>query len=394
MVLLIIIYMAFISLGVPDSLIGVAWPQIYEEFNISVSLVSILTAIVSGCTVLSSLFSASLINRFGAGKIAAFSTAMTAVGILAFSFSGAFWMMCVVSVFLGLGAGAIDSALNNYVALHYRASQMNFLHCFYGIGVSVSPFILSLTLPAGGWRSGYRIMFFVQLAISIILLLSLPLWKKQASVEGEENGEDIPVRNLSLVEMIKQPKMVMMWIVILATNMIETALGAWGSTYLVTGQAFSVEVAARAVMIYYIGLTLGRLLGSVLSIKHSEWKIVGGGVFIIIPGLLCLLFADSFLWAVIGFFLIGLGNGPIYPNLLHLTPKNFGEDVSQSVMGAQIAVAYTGVIVAPLMLSLITKWIGMWIYPTFICILFVLMVVFLVCFCKKNNNEQKMKIGK
>ena len=179
MLLLIVIYIAFISLGVPDSLIGTAWPEMYGELNVSVTSVSILTTIVSGCTVLSSLFSSSLINKFGASKIAAFSTAMTTLGILAFSFSTQFWMMCVVSVFLGLGAGAIDSALNNYVALHYKASQMNFLHCFYGIGVSVSPFILSFTLSQGSWQNGYRIMFFAQLLISIVLFLSLPLWKKR-----------------------------------------------------------------------------------------------------------------------------------------------------------------------------------------------------------------------
>ena len=378
MLLLIIIFVAFIGLGTPDSLLGVAWPKIYGDIGASVSSVSILMLIVSGCTVISSLLSGRVINRFGEGRVAAFSTAMTALGIFAISFAEGFAVMCIVSVFLGLGAGAIDAALNNYVALHYKASHMNFLHCFYGIGVTLSPFVLTLTLGDGQWRLGYRVVFFVQLAISVLLFVSLPLWKKKSEKSG--NGEDFTPRNMPFSEMIRNPRIIMMWIILMATNIIEYTAGAWGSTYLVEARGYAADVAANIVTFYYAGMTLGRFFGGVLSSKISGWKIVFIGLSVLLCATGLLLFPISKIMLFIAFFLIGLGNGPIYPNLLHLTPKNFGEDVSGSVMGSQMAAAYTGVMFTPIFLGLITEFAGIDIYPVIIAVTFIVLTSFTTLF--------------
>lgn len=378
MLLLVIIFIAFIGLGTPDSLLGVAWPKIYGDIGVSVSSVSVLMLIVSGCTVISSILSGRVINRFGEGRVAAFSTAMTALGILVISFAQGFAVMCIVSVFLGFGAGAIDAALNNYVALNYKASHMNFLHCFYGIGVTLSPFVLSLTLADGQWRLGYRVVFFVQLAISILLFISLPLWKKNSEKSG--NGEDFTPRNMPFFEMIKNPRIIMMWIILMATNVIEYTAGAWGSTYLVEGCGYAADVAANIVTFYYAGMTLGRFGGGILSSKLSGWKIVFVGLSVLLCATGLLLFPIPKIMFFVAFFLIGLGNGPIYPNLLHLTPKNFGEDVSQSVMGSQMAAAYTGVMLTPIFLGLITEYTGIDVYPVIMAVTFAVLVVFTILF--------------
>lgn len=228
--LLVVIYIAFIGLGVPDSLIGSAWPAIHTEMNIPVEAVSILTFIISGCTVLSSMFSAGILNKLGTAKVTAFSTAMTAAALLGFSFAPSFWFMIPLAIILGLGAGAIDSGLNNYVALHFKASHMNFLHCFYGVGVSLSPYLMSLALSNAGWRGGYRYAFYVQAAITLLLIVSIPLWKKSSTAEQSEEESSI---NLTLLQMAKMPEIRQVWIIMLATNAIEYACGVWGSTYLV-----------------------------------------------------------------------------------------------------------------------------------------------------------------
>ena len=389
MLLLIIIFVAFIGLGTPDSLLGVAWPEMHGDIGASISSVSILMLIVSGCTVISSLLSGRVINRFGEGRVAAFSTAMTAIGILTVSFADGFAVMCIVSVFLGLGAGAIDAALNNYVALHYKASHMNFLHCFYGIGVTLSPFVLTLTLADGQWRLGYRVVFFVQLAISVLLFVSLPLWKKGS--EKSENSEAFTPRNMPFLEMIKNPRIVMMWVILMATNVIEYTAGAWGSTYLVAARGYTADVAANIVTFYYAGMTLGRFGGGVLSSKISGWRIVFIGLSILFCAVGLLLFQVPKILLFAAFFLIGFGNGPIYPNLLHLTPKNFGEDVSGAVMGTQMAAAYTGVMLTPVFLGLVTEYAGIGIYPVIIAVTFATLLLFTVLFnlMSKKGGSRK-----
>ncbi len=384
--LLVVIYIAFIGLGVPDSLIGSAWPAIHSEMNIPIEAVSIITFIISGCTVLSSMFNAGILNKSGTAKVTALSTAMTAAALLGFSFAPSFWVMIPLAVILGLGAGAIDSGLNNYVALHFKASHMNFLHCFYGIGVSLSPYLMSQALSDTGWRSGYRYAFYVQAAITLLLIISVPMWKKSSS-DDESEGENN--KNLTLFQMAKMPEVRQVWIIMLATNAIEYACGVWGSTYLVSEKGFEARYGALALTVYYVGMSTGRFVSGLLSDKISTWKRIGIGTIILAPAIAIMLLPLHGAVTVVGLFLIGLGNGSIYPNMIHLTPHNFGKEVSQSVMGSQIAFAYIGVMLAPPAVSLISGLMGIKIYPVLLAVLYVIMVIALRCFINRLKKLNK-----
>ena len=383
--LLIVIYIAFIGLGVPDSLIGSAWPAIHSQMNIPVEAVSILTFIISGCTVLSSMFSAGILNKIGTAKVTAFSTAMTAAALLGFSFAPSFWFMIPLSVILGLGAGAIDSGLNNYVALHFKASHMNFLHCFYGVGVSLSPYLMSIALSNAGWRGGYRYAFYVQAAITILLAVSVPFWKKTLPTdEAEEKGV-----NLTLFQMAKMPEVRQVWVIMLATNAIEYACGVWGSTYLVEQKGFTSELGALALTVYYVGMSIGRFASGLISNKISTWKRIGIGTVILAPAVTLMLLPLNGTLTVIGLFLVGLGNGSIYPNMIHLTPHNFGKEASQSVMGSQIAFAYIGVMLAPPVVSLISGLFGIKVYPLLLAVLYVIMIIAIRCFVNQLKKKNR-----
>ena len=385
-ILLIVIYIAFIGLGVPDSLIGSAWPAIHTELNIPIEMVSILTFLISGCTVLSSMFSTRILNKLGTAKVTAFSTAMTG-----FSLAPSFWFMIPLAIVLGLGAGAIDSGLNNYVALHCKASHMNFLHCFYGVGVSLSPYIMSQAFENVGWRGGYRYAFYVQSAIAILLIISLPMWKKSSSEEQAEEEKGV---TLTLFQMAKNRDVQKVWVIMLMTNAIEYACGVWGSTYLVEEKGFSIEKGALALTIYYVGMSLGRFLSGLLANKIKTWKRIFIGSVILAPAIVIMLLPLPNVFAVLGLFLIGLGNGSIYPNMIHLTPHNFGKEVSQSIMGSQIAFAYIGVMLAPPMVSLISAVFGIKVYPVLLALLYVVMVATLKCFvnCLKKQGRYKKDV--
>ncbi len=382
--LLIVIYIAFIGLGVPDSLIGSAWPAIHTELGIPVEMVSILTFLISGCTVLSSMFSTRILNKLGTAKVTAFSTAMTALSLLGFSLVPSFLFMIPLAIVLGLGAGAIDSGLNNYVALHCKASHMNFLHCFYGVGVSLSPYIMSQAFSNVGWRGGYRYAFYVQFAIALLLIFSVPLWKKNSSTleTDEESGV-----TLSIAEMIKKSDVRQVWIIMLMTNAIEYACGVWGSTYLVEEKGFEIEHGALALTIYYVGMSIGRFASGLLANKIKTWKRIFIGCVILAPAIVIMLLPLGDIFAVVGLFLIGLGNGSIYPNMIHLTPHNFGKEVSQSIMGSQIAFAYIGVMLAPPMVSLISSVFGIKVYPVLLALLYIVMVITIKCFVNRLKKQ-------
>ncbi|MBR5232582.1 MAG: MFS transporter [Clostridia bacterium] len=383
-ILLIVIYIAFIGLGVPDSLIGSAWPAIHTELNIPLEAVSIITFLISGCTVLSSMFSAKILNRFGTAGVTALSTAMTALSLLCFSVVPSFWFMIPIAVVLGLGAGAIDSGLNNYVALHFKASHMNFLHCFYGVGVSLSPYLMSQALSNIGWRGGYRYVFYVQLAITILLIASVPLWKKTLSAKETEEEKGL---TLTILQMAKMADVRLVWVIMLVTNAIEYACGVWGSTYLVEEKGFDAKYGALALTIYYVGMSIGRFVSGLLADKISTWRRIGIGTVILAPAVVMMLLPLHGAVSVIGLFLIGLGNGSIYPNMIHLTPHNFGKNVSQSIMGSQIAFAYIGVMLAPPMVSLISRLFGIKIYPVLLAVLYVTMVIALKCFIRYLKKQ-------
>lgn len=384
--LLIVIYIAFIGLGVPDSLIGSAWPAIHTEMNIPVEAVSILTFIISGCTVLSSMFSAGILNKLGTAKVTAFSTAMTAAALFGFSVAPSFWFMIPLAVLLGLGAGAIDSGLNNYVALHCKASHMNFLHCFYGVGVTLSPYLMSQALSNVGWRGGYRYAFYVQAVITVLLIVSLPLWKKTSSNQQAEEEKGV---NLTLLQMAKKREVRQVWIIMLTTNAIEYACGVWGSTYLVTEKGFETKHGALALTVYYAGMSIGRFVSGLLSEKISTWKRIGIGAAVLAPAIAIMLLPLPGAVTVVGLFLVGLGNGAIYPNMIHLTPHNFGKEVSQSIMGSQIAFAYIGVMLAPPTVSLISGLFGIKVYPVLLAVLYVIMVITLKLFINRLKKQNR-----
>ncbi|MBR2884059.1 MAG: MFS transporter [Clostridia bacterium] len=384
--LLIIIYIAFIGLGVPDSLIGSAWPAIHTEINIPLEAVSILTFIISGCTVLSSVFSTKILNKIGTAKVTAFSTAMTAAALFGFSVAPSFSVMIPLAAILGLGAGAIDSGLNNYVALNFKASHMNFLHCFYGVGVSLSPYLMSQALSNMSWRNGYRYAFCVQAAITLLLIISLPLWKKGSSEEYDDNSTD---SNLSLLQMAKMPEVRQVWVIMFMTNAIEYACGVWGSTYLVTEKGFQAKDGALALTIYYVGMSVGRFVSGLLSNKINTWKRIGIGTLVLAPAIIIMLFPLPGFISVIALFFIGLGNGSIYPNMIHLTPHNFSKETSQSIMGSQIAFAYIGVMLAPPMVSLISSLFGIKIYPVLLAVIYIIMVATLKLFVNRLKKQNR-----
>lgn len=384
--LLIVIYIAFIGLGVPDSLIGSAWPAIHTEMNVPVEAVSILTFIISGCTVLSSMFSAGILNKLGTAKVTAFSTAMTAAALFGFSVAPSFWFMIPLAVLLGLGAGAIDSGLNNYVALHCKASHMNFLHCFYGVGVTLSPYLMSQALSNVGWRGGYRYAFYVQAVITVLLIVSLPLWKKTSSNQQTEEEKGV---NLTLLQMAKKREVRQVWIIMLTTNAIEYACGVWGSTYLVTEKGFETKHGALALTVYYAGMSIGRFVSGLLSEKISTWKRIGIGAAVLAPAIAIMLLPLPDAVTVVGLFLVGLGNGAIYPNMIHLTPHNFGKEVSQSIMGSQIAFAYIGVMLAPPTVSLISGLFGIKVYPVLLAVLYLIMIITLKLFINRLKKQNR-----
>lgn len=385
--LLVVVYIAFISLGIPDSLIGSAWPSIYQEMELPMEAVSCVTLLISGSTVLSGFLSTGVLNRFGTAKVTAVSTAMTAAAMIGFSLVPDFWMMLPLAVVLGLGAGAIDAGLNNFVALHFKASHMNFLHCFYGVGVSLSPYLMSRALASAGWRGGYRYAFYLQAAIALLLIASLPLWKKVVSKESSE--EESVQTNLSVFQLAKMPAVRKIWLIMLATNALEYTCGTWASTYLVTVKNFSPEKGALGLTVYYAGMALGRFVSGLISEKVKTWKRIWLGCGIVGAAVVLLLLPLNAGFAVAALGLIGFGNGSVYPNLMHLTPHNFGKEFSQAMMGSQIAFAYIGVMLAPPLVSLVCRLFGLNVYPIVIAVITVIMVLSLLVFARQLKKQGK-----
>ncbi len=371
--LLIIIYMGFISLGLPDSLFGTAWPAIYREFDIPISWANYVTFLTTCGTLISSLISPRLLNKFGTNVVAAGSTLLTAAAMLGFAMTDQFWFICLLCIPLGLGAGAVDSGLNNYVALHYKAMYMNFLHCFYGVGISISPYLMSRVISGdAGWRGGYELVALIQGVIAAVLFLSIPMWKK---VHPEENvPEEEQPKTLSLRETVKIPVLPFVWLIFIGSCALEFTAGSWGSTFLVEAKGMAIDAAAGTVLFYYLGIAAGRFLSGLLSVKLSAWKLILLGQGIVFAALVLLLCTGSVEAAATGLFLIGLGNSSVYPNLMHITPIIFGKDVSQSVMGTNMAAATIGVMVAPILFGWLGQKFGLQLYPPYLVVMFVIMM--------------------
>lgn len=383
--LLIVIFIDFIGLGIPDSLFGAAWPAINSDFGLPISAANAVTVTMTVCSIISSLMSAKLTEKFSTSKIAAVSTALTAVGLFGFSISKNIYMMFFFTLFLGFGAGAIDAALNNYVAVHYRASHMNFLHCFYGIGVTLSPYLMSLALKNRSWQSGYRLAFIIQLVISIIAFASLPLWQKNGrlSESSDEKSE-----KSSFAELVKLPGIKSTWLVFFGSCALEYVSGTWSSSFLVNSRGITVDRAALFVTVYYGGIALGRFLSGIFSSKLKPQQIISIGTILIIPAIV--LVSQPFIpnLIAVGMFLIGLGNGPLYPNMVHLTPIRFGAQRSQAVMGSQMAAAYIGILSMPTLTGFLAQKFSIDIFPYCLAVLYGIMLFSLIAtYRAKTTNE-------
>lgn len=370
--LLIVIYIAFIGLGIPDSLFGTAWPAIYKEFSLSISDAGYVTLLISGFTMLSSVFCTRIINRFGTCFVTAVSTVLTAVALFGFSISHNIYLLCLFAIPLGLGAGAVDAALNNYVALHYSASHMSFLHCFYGIGVTVSPYLMSLALSDGQWRAGYRMAFYIQAVIAIITILSVPLWKRAEENTLEEDV--VKPKTVSLIQLAKMRKVRLAWIVFIMSCTVEYTLGTWSSTFLVETRGVLPENAARAVMLYYAGMATGRFLSGVAASRLSCGKIIRISESILVCAVLLLFIPCGELVSAIVLFAAGVGIGPIFPNMMHITPNKFGKEISQSVIGSMMAASYLGIMLMPPLFGVLANIIGIWFLPVFLTAVLLIML--------------------
>lgn len=369
--LLALIYVSFISLGLPDSLLGSAWPQMQESLGVSLSLGGVISFLITASTILSSLMSHQVIQRFGTGAVTMCSVAMTALALFGFSLSNSFFALCLWAIPYGLGAGSVDAALNNFVALHCKAKHMSWLHCFWGIGATGGPYIMGLCLSRGmGWQAGYRTISFLQMALTLILLLSLPLWKKQElPLSG---GETVRPQTPQWGKLLKRPGVKAALTAFFFYSALELTTGLWGSSYMVAVRGISAETAAKWISLFYLGITAGRFFSGFLTLRFSDDAMVRLGEGTAIVGILLILLPLHNLFLCVGLILTGLGCAPIYPSLLHATPQRFGKSLSQSLMGTQMAISYLGSTTMPPVSGFLSEKISMGLYP-------VLLLVFALC---------------
>lgn len=373
--LLAIIYLAFISLGLPDSLLGAAWPSMYPEFQVPVSYAGIISMVIALGTVISSLMSDRLTKRLGAGLVTAISVAMTALALFGFSFSHSFWVLILWSIPYGLGAGSVDAALNNYVALHYKSRHMSWLHCMWGVGASAGPYIMGFALSHGqNWNGGYRYIGILQVILTFILFISLPLWKKEkkdAASESDATSDHI----LTLREIFAIPGAKSVMLMFFCYSAIEQTSGLWASSYLVLHKGVAPETAATFASLFYIGITIGRAISGFITMKLNDTQMIRLGQGIILLGVLALFLPLGSTISLIGFILIGLGCAPIYPCIIHSTPDHFGADHSQAIIGVQMASAYVGTCLMPPVFGLIANNITVALLPAYLILFLVLLSV-------------------
>ena len=373
--LLAIIYLAFISLGLPDSLLGAAWPAMYQEFSVPVSFAGGISMIIAIGTVVSSLQSDRLTRRFGTGKITAVSVLTTAVALFGFSISHSYIALCIWAIPYGLGAGSVDASLNNYVALHYESRHMSWLHCMWGIGASLGPYVMGYALTNGqGWPMGYRYISFLQIILTAILFLSLPLWNRSNAIHDRVPDKEESRKPISLSEIARIPGAKEIMITFFCYSAIEQTTGLWASSYLVLRRGLTAEEAAGFASMFFIGITAGRALSGFLTIKLRDAQMIRLGQSIILIGLAFLFFPAGD-WSVLaGLVLIGLGCAPIYPSIIHSTPGHFGTERSQAMIGVQMAAAYIGTCLMPPVFGLIANHISAALLPVYLLIILAIMV--------------------
>ena len=383
--LLAIIYLAFISLGLPDALLGAAWPSMYPQFDVPVSYAGIISMIIALGTVVSSLQSDRLTKKLGTGKVTALSVLMTAMALFGFATSHSFGMLCLWAIPYGLGAGSVDASLNNYVALHYESRHMSWLHCMWGVGASAGPYIMGYALTAGwGWNSGYHIIAVLQIVLTAILLCSLPLWK-QRPAEVLQDGKVQPAKALSIREVLQLAGAREILVCFFCYCALEQTTGLWASSYLTLHKGVSADTAATFASMFYLGITVGRALSGFLTMKLNDVQMIRLGEVIIGIGVLVMLLPFGQSLSLAGLILIGLGCAPVYPCVIHSTPAHFGADKSQAIIGIQMACAYVGTCLMPPVFGLIANHITVALLPVYLLIILVLMVIMHELLCKKTD---------
>lgn len=367
--LLALIYIAFISLGLPDSLLGSGWPVMHKELGVAVSYMGAVTMVISGGTIISSLFSDKLTKKLGTRWVTVISVFLTVIALFGFSFSSKFWQLILFAVPYGLGAGAIDAALNNYVALHYKARHMSWLHCFWGVGTIASPFIMGYALENLSWNDGYRIVGFLQLGIAFLLLFTLPVWKVNQNKCADEQ------KTVNLLQALKIKGVPFLLIGFLAYCAAEATAMQWSSTYFVEVKGMGAEKAASLASLFYIGITAGRFLSGFITDKLGDRKMIICGTCVLTAGIIILLIPfESPAFAIAGFVIIGFGCAPIYPCIIHSMPNNFGAENSGAVIGIQMASAYVGSTFVPPLFGLIGNAFGFGIMPVYLLVFIALMI--------------------
>lgn len=377
--LLVIIYIAFISLGLPDSLIGSAWPIMHRDLQVPVSYMGILTMLISGSTILSSLLSDRLTRKLGTGLVTAVSVFLTAAALFGFSVSGSFGLLCLWAIPYGLGAGAVDAALNNYVALHYASRHMSWLHCFWGVGCSISPYIMSHALTrSSSWSLGFRTVSILQAVLTTALFLSLPLWKKAAGQASPAAASDTAApapKALTIRQALQLKGVPFVLITFWSYCALEATTGVWASSYLVQHRGIDAETAAMFASLFYLGITFGRFLCGFVADRLGDRQLIRIGTLTALTGAaLILLPLPADFPALAGLIIIGLGCAPIYPSIIHSTPDNFGRENSQAVIGIQMASAYLGSTFMPPLFGLLAAHVSIGLYPAYLLLFGVLML--------------------
>lgn len=370
--LFVIIYLAFISLGLPDSLLGSAWPTMYIELNAQLSNMGIVSMIISFGTIVSSLFSDRLTKKLGTWLVTTISIFLTAFGLFGFSFSSQLYMLCLFAIPYGLGAGAIDASLNNYVALHYSSKHMSWLHCFWGVGTIISPYVMGFSLSTNlSWRGGYRIIGFIQVAIALVLVFSWRLWKK-----NQDSYEESSSVSLSFRELFHIKGLVSLLFAFLCYCALEQTVMLWASSYMNLHCNIEKEDATFFASLFFIGMTIGRFISGFISEKIGDKKLIRLG-YCIVAFSIVLIFLSNFnsVFSLVGFIICGFGCAPIYPSIIHSTPNNFGKENSQAIIGIQMASAYVGSTFMPPFFGIIAQYIDIGLLPVYLTVFLILLIV-------------------
>ena len=382
--LLAIIYIAFISLGLPDSLLGAAWPVMHEDLGAPLSYAGIISMIIAFGTVVSSLQSDRLTLWLGTGKVTAISVAMTATALLGFSASSEFWMLCLWAIPYGLGAGGVDAALNNYVALHYRSWHMSWLHCMWGVGAATGPYIMGMALEMGtGWPAGYHIIAVMQVVLTIILFASLPLWKERKDEVQADSGHKR--KPLSLREIFWIPGAREILVAFFCYSAVEQTCGLWASSFLNLSKGISAEQAASFGAMFFIGITVGRAINGFFAMRMHDESMIRMGQVLILLGIVTVMLPAGDAVALAGLILIGLGCAPIYPCIIHSTPTHFGKEKSQAIIGVQMAAAYIGTMLMPPLFGILANHLSISLLPIYLLVLLAIMACMHERFIQKTH---------